>query len=182
MQRYFIGVGTNIDPQTNILRIVHELLKIASYIHMSRIIETEPVGMISHHRFLNFTVCLDCEIANDELKACFNKIETQLGRNRHDPHSAVKDRPADLDILFVVDATEKTINSAKLPQEGYLRPTTVELLTYIGIKIEDEETRNLEAQGVEILTPFGLLGKKPVTLQALAENDGFKIITRLPKI
>jgi 2-amino-4-hydroxy-6-hydroxymethyldihydropteridine diphosphokinase len=165
MIRYVIGIGTNINPHENVLHILRELLAIAPKIQISRVIETIPVGIESRHPFLNFSASFLHTDSSTVMKARFNTIETTLGRDRHDPKRSIKDRPADLDILFTLDETQTIINAEKLPEEVYLRPTTIDLLDYLGITILGERGQTLDGPGIAILTPAGPIGKYPMTIR-----------------
>ncbi|APZ42073.1 2-amino-4-hydroxy-6-hydroxymethyldihydropteridine diphosphokinase [Acidihalobacter ferrooxydans] len=99
---YVIGIGSNIAPERNVPRILRALLDQFGALRMSRIVRTRPVGMRTVADFLNLAVFVETDLDARALKAACNRIETALGRNRADPGSAHKDRPADLDILFPV--------------------------------------------------------------------------------
>ena len=93
---YLMGVGSNLSPHQNIAQIIEELLQQFSQLSLSRILHIPPVGMNSQHDFLNMAVFIETDIAQTELKAFCNDLETQLGRDRNDPASKIKDRAADL--------------------------------------------------------------------------------------
>ena len=97
---YLLGIGSNLSPNRNIAHIIKALLEQFPELSLSRVLHIPPVGMNSQHDFLNIAVFIETELAQTELKALCNDLETQLGRDRDDPASKIKDRPADLDILF----------------------------------------------------------------------------------
>jgi 2-amino-4-hydroxy-6-hydroxymethyldihydropteridine diphosphokinase len=164
MIRYIVGIGSNLDPYTNVVLILKELLTITSEIQISRIIETTPIGMQSNRQFLNFSASFMHVDEPTIIKARFNAIERTLGRDRDDPLSSVKDRPADLDIVLSLNPTQDHIQANDLPNEPYLRPTTIDLLKYLGITILGEEFQNSDEPGVKILTSSGPVGQQPMTL------------------
>ncbi|HCC82569.1 MAG TPA: 7,8-dihydro-6-hydroxymethylpterin-pyrophosphokinase, partial [Methylophaga sp.] len=53
--------------------------------------------MNSHRDFLNTIVFVETDLSQRELKSFCNQIEINLGRDRDDPLSKTKDRPADID-------------------------------------------------------------------------------------
>jgi 2-amino-4-hydroxy-6-hydroxymethyldihydropteridine diphosphokinase len=124
--RYLIGIGSNIDPASNVARGLIALGELGSNLIASRVVETEPVGMVSQHDFHNLVVYLETDLDPVALKERFNQIETAFGRDRSDPLSPVKDRPLDLDILAEVTLTTQW---AGIMQEvdSYYRPLVEEL-------------------------------------------------------
>ena len=124
---YFLGIGSNIDPYHHIPKILEQLFYLSKTITISRIVETKPEKLISPTQFfLNLVVAIECDLSAEQLKQKLNQIEVDLGRNRNDPDKKVKDRVADIDILFVGQAT---VND--LPPEPYLRPMAIELLATV---------------------------------------------------
>jgi len=131
-QGYLIGLGSNIDPHRNMGEMVAGLLEQSSYFSISRVIEIPPVGMNSHRNFLNAVAYIESPLDANELKSLCNTIETQLGRDRDDPRSKFKDRPADIDILCVRSRAEiisKT--SSEITDEYFLYPVLSELQAFL---------------------------------------------------
>ena len=127
---FVIGIGSNIAPERNVPRILRALLAEFGALYMSRILRTRPVGMASQAEFLNLAVFVETGLDAAALKAVCNRIETGLGRDRDDPDSARKDRPADLDILFPVvpgQAFRPTVEGE------YQRPVVADLLAFLGL-------------------------------------------------
>lgn len=162
MHRYLVCVGSNIDPRANVARLLQELLTLSDEINVSRVIKTEPVGFSSPHKFLNLSVCLRSDQDEGTLKETFNAIETKLGRDRSAPDKKLKDRVADLDILFKIPKGQMAIDQTPLPEEPYARPTVVELLDYLKITCGADVPPLPE--GVEVPVGDVSLGKWPVTL------------------
>ena len=129
---YLLGIGSNLSPHFNITHIIASLLQRFPRLTLSRVLHIPPVGMNSQHDFLNMAVFIETDIEQTTLKAFCNDIETQLGRDRADPASKMKDRPADLDILFRVtheDDFHRPANS--ITDEYFLYPVIDELLAYL---------------------------------------------------
>lgn len=163
MSRYFISIGSNIDPYDNMPKILEALLEIASPLQVSRIIETEPEGMESTNPFLNMTLALDSPLEATAIKVQFNAIELRLGRDHTDPDRKKKDRPADIDILFWADEDLRLIPTELLPQEGYNRPILLELLGHMGLSTR--VTRPLITESVELEVMGQRIGTAPSTLR-----------------
>ena len=126
-QRYTLSLGSNVRPLENMLAMLAALLPLGEQsLWLSRIIRTAPMGMASDHYFLNTAVCLDTHLSPTDLKQCLIQIELDLGRDRSDPRSKIKDRPADLDIVGAC-APGEGFNTAVLPPEPYVRPLVIEI-------------------------------------------------------
>jgi 2-amino-4-hydroxy-6-hydroxymethyldihydropteridine diphosphokinase len=127
-QSYTVSLGSNVRPEENIGAMLTALLGLGELLWMGRIVRTAPVGMLpsSTGYFLNTAVCLSSPLSPKQLKQAFCHIETELGRDRTDPLSKLKDRPADLDIVAVCGLGEGW-DTAVLPPEPYIRPLVIEL-------------------------------------------------------
>ena len=157
---YLMGVGSNLSPHQNIAQIIEELLQQFSQLSLSRVLHIPPVGMNSQHDFLNMAVFIETDIAQTELKAFCNDLETQLGRDRNDPASKIKDRAADLDILFQIthnDDFQRPANS--ITDEYFLYPVIDELLAYLS----NRPFRSLQA-GVAIALDGLTFGETATTI------------------
>lgn len=131
---YFLSIGSNIDPEKNIILILEQLFQFSERLLISKVILTEPEGFISKNYFLNACIYFKYDVLKGiELKDCFNLIETKLGRNRNDPNRAKKDHSADIDIIW---GLEKLNNFPPLPTEFYIQPLLLELLAFLGYPIE----------------------------------------------
>ena len=129
---YILGIGSNINPEINIAKILSLLLTKFPMLMLSRIINIPPVGMNSHLHFLNVVVYIETDLASKELKSLCNDIETRLGRDRDDPASKIKDRTADLDILFHAKSTAQLHTPVSdITDEYFLYPLLEELTAYL---------------------------------------------------
>jgi 2-amino-4-hydroxy-6-hydroxymethyldihydropteridine diphosphokinase len=160
-RRYFVGVGSNIDPQRNVPRVIEALLALAPTLTLGRVIATAPVGM-SGDTFLNLPVSFLSVLTPAELKSRCNAIEIALGRDRSAPDSKVRSRPADLDILFWLDTTASTVDPQLLPTEPYMRPMTIELVHYL--KIACSVQTPVLPQGTAVIIQGREVGLAPLTI------------------
>ena len=159
---YLLGLGSNVKPRQNFPLIVLELLELGQKLALSRVIETEPVGIRSRNRFLNAAAALWTQLPPPELKRRCVAIEEKLGRDRTDPLRKFRDRPADIDILFTVETGTPHVPADKLPPEDYLRLPLLELLEYLGISTP-EATPGLAA-GVTLHIREVSFGQTPATI------------------
>ncbi|MGN7614654.1 2-amino-4-hydroxy-6-hydroxymethyldihydropteridine diphosphokinase [Magnetococcales bacterium HHB-1] len=137
MKRYFIGLGSNVIPEKNIPIALTRLLYHVSQIEISRIVKTAAVDMIDSTPFLNGVLSFCSHQSPDALKTFFNRLERDLGRDRDDPDRGRKARPVDLDIIFFIDQDHMTVDPASLPEEPFLRPFALELLSLFQINIPE---------------------------------------------
>lgn len=96
---YFLGLGSNIDPQRHFSTAVSRLQAEFGRLLVWPIVETDPVDIATERAFFNTLIVLASEWPPETLKAWTNALEVSCGRNRHDPLSSKKDRPLDIDIL-----------------------------------------------------------------------------------
>lgn len=131
MQRGFIlGIGTNIDPERNALRILDRLVFTFGRLLVSRTYYTDPVGMISARRFINYCVFAPTELDPIRCKAACVEIEIQLGRNRADSQKKTADRTADIDLLAQIPG--EALCAERIAGNDYLLQPTREIVSMIG--------------------------------------------------
>jgi 2-amino-4-hydroxy-6-hydroxymethyldihydropteridine diphosphokinase len=129
---YLVGIGSNIDPDENISKIIALILDYFPCLHLSRVLRIPPIGMNSHRDFLNMVIFIETDMLEKALKNICNDIEIQLGRDRNDPARKIKDRPADLDILTAAKfPQDKTRSAAEITDEYFLYPLIDELAAYL---------------------------------------------------
>lgn len=134
--RYFVGLGSNIEPHKHVPLMLRALLQLAPTVYVSRVVETAPVG-VAGAPFLNAAAALDADLSPDELKALFNAVEAALGRDRAAPASKTRSRTADLDVLFALEPGAMRVPPALLPAEPYVRPMLLDLLAALGLAAPD---------------------------------------------
>jgi 2-amino-4-hydroxy-6-hydroxymethyldihydropteridine diphosphokinase len=98
--RAYIGLGANLGPkEVTILRAVEMLgaEEDIDVLELSRLRETEPVGVVDQPAFLNGAVALKTTLSPWELLEIMLRIEQELGRVRDDERWGP--RTIDLDLL-----------------------------------------------------------------------------------
>ena len=102
----YISLGSNIDPQKNIVRALHFLRQEGEIINLSQIWETQAVGS-NGPNFLNAALLYRSPYTRYPLKDCvLHPIEGRLGRVRTADKNAP--RPMDLDIIIFDDEVVET--------------------------------------------------------------------------
>lgn len=95
----YLGLGSNIKPQENIVQALFLLRQFANLEKASSVWETPSVGFPDGPNFLNAVVLIRSNFALPQLKTkVIHQIESQLGRQRTANKNAP--RPIDLDVLI----------------------------------------------------------------------------------
>lgn len=159
-QGYLLGLGSNINPLENMAGMVTALLREFDALDISRVLEIPPVGMNSHRDFLNTIIFVETDLSQMELKTFCNQIEISLGRDREDPLSKTKDRPADIDILCALNLPEEAdIAVSSITDEYFLYPIIRELLGFL-----NDTSEISPPPGVLIQTPDLSFGETAATI------------------
>jgi len=169
---YLLGIGSNIEPQANIAKIIQLLLRQFPQLSLSRVLKIPPIGMNSQRDFLNVVVFIETEMVETELKTICNDIEITLGRDRLDPARKTKDRTADLDILSkAVFPEEGNRLVSSITDEYFLYPLLEEINAYLS-------NRNYSSlQAGETITVDGLtFGQAATTINRDANTGNERII------
>ena len=131
MNHFFLSLGSNQEPAKNVPLMVQALLEISPTIDLSRVVRTEPKGFDSRFTFFNLAVRIESGLDAKALKRMLVKMEEALGRDRTHPNRKLRDRPADIDIIFQADPCQRNIPLSWLPPEPYVKPTLLELIHYL---------------------------------------------------
>lgn len=160
---YLCSIGSNLEPAQHVGQAVAELLARFGHLRLSSVIQTKPVGMHSHHDFLNCLFIIESELSLPQLKAEFVLMELAHGRDRNNPLCKVADRPLDIDIL----AQGERDDFAKAGVDAYLEELLAEF--YGRGQVHDRKVA-LRLPTSKVFTA-PLLGQEPVELwQPLEEG------------
>jgi 2-amino-4-hydroxy-6-hydroxymethyldihydropteridine diphosphokinase len=126
----FVAVGSNIDPESNILRGLEELALRVRITGISTFYETEPVGPPGQPPFFNGAVRIDSELPPRELKfGVLRPVEEMLGRRRGADKYAP--RTLDLDLVLygdlVIDEEGLTLPDPDLVRRPFVAVPVAEL-------------------------------------------------------
>jgi 2-amino-4-hydroxy-6-hydroxymethyldihydropteridine diphosphokinase len=163
---FVVTIGSNLERERNLASAIEALLGLADPLHLSRIVETAPVGIVDGGGpFLNLAAAFDWSGGGDSLKERLIAIEVWLGRDRRDPERASKSRTADIDLVLELAAGEPIASSA-LPSEPYARVVVLDLLRHLGLAAG--EPAPLPETGVELLVRSVPVGRRAATLTRAA--------------
>jgi len=122
MNRAVIGVGSNIDPDTNIAKARVQLKEEFCVLAESRVVETAPVGFTQQANFKNGAVLFETRLHRDAVTKILKGIERKLGRQvggaRYGP------RTIDLDLVVWNDC----IVDPDFYTRNFLRNAVLEVL------------------------------------------------------
>jgi len=98
MPRVFVAVGSNVDPEENVMRGVRLLGAEVVFRNVSTFYRTPALDRPHDPPFANGVIEVDAELDPFEMKALLRRIELTLGRERTDDRYAP--RTLDLDLLL----------------------------------------------------------------------------------
>jgi len=93
-----IGVGSNINAEENIKKMLHLIHSVVNVLKISSWLKTAPIGITDQKEYTNGAILALTELNQDELNVKLKHIEDQCGRDRSLPKFGP--RTMDLDILI----------------------------------------------------------------------------------
>ncbi|MDP2654586.1 MAG: 2-amino-4-hydroxy-6-hydroxymethyldihydropteridine diphosphokinase [Candidatus Omnitrophota bacterium] len=97
MNTAVIGLGSNIQPKTNIAKAKDILARRYTLLAESKFVRTTAIGPGQQSDFLNGAVLLRTSLGRQRLKIALGRIEKLLGRTER--QKGYVPRPIDLDIV-----------------------------------------------------------------------------------
>ena len=126
---YYLNIGSNMgDRRDNLYRAVVALAAGSGGCAVSSIVESEPWGFESEHRFLNLGVWLTSDLEPQEMLDRIHDIEWRLGSASHrNENGGYIDRLVDIDIVaiddMVIDTPTLQVPHPHLPERDFfLKP------------------------------------------------------------
>lgn len=98
MNEVIIGIGSNIDAETNISKMLEILKGYVEIVKVSSFIKTKPIGIENQPEFTNGAVKIITNLSQRELNDLLKEIEDKMGRDR----TAPKFGPRNIDLDIVV--------------------------------------------------------------------------------
>lgn len=96
MNSVIIGIGSNIDAEHNIPKMLDILKMNVEVVKVSAMLKTKPIGIEDQPDFINGAVKIKTILELDELTKLLKSIEDKMGRDRTSPKFGP--RNIDLDI------------------------------------------------------------------------------------
>ena len=97
MNIVIIGIGSNINADENIAKMLEILKGEVTVLQVSSMIRTKPIGIENQADFTNGAVKISTSLNAPDLKKLLKKIEDRMGRDRTGPKFGP--RCIDLDIV-----------------------------------------------------------------------------------
>ena len=147
MHEVYLSLGSNLGDREQQLKQAIRFIdeRIGEVVRQSSIIETEPWGFQSDHRFLNAAICCLTDKTPREVLQLTQQIERDLGKTKahathrpssitHHPSSIIHhDRPIDIDILLYddwkVDEPDLKIPHPLMHQRDFVMIPLKEIMT-----------------------------------------------------
>lgn len=98
--KYYLSIGSNIEPVKNIIFSIKELKEILADINISNTYVTPSIGF-EGPEFLNLIISGNTELSLEQLNALLKVIEDNAGRDR--TVKKFDSRTLDIDIVLAVD-------------------------------------------------------------------------------
>ncbi len=98
MNSVIIGIGSNLDADSNIPKMLDILKDQVEVLKLSEMLITKPIGLVDQPDFTNGAVKITTDLNVEELTKLLKSIEDQMGRNRSMP----KFGPRNIDLDIVV--------------------------------------------------------------------------------
>ena len=92
-----IGIGSNIEPEANISKMLHILGDAVDIVKLSSFVKTRPIGMDNQPDFTNGVVNIKTSMKQEELRVFLKDVEDRRGRDRTSPPYGP--RTIDLDVV-----------------------------------------------------------------------------------
>ncbi|HUG94037.1 MAG TPA: 2-amino-4-hydroxy-6-hydroxymethyldihydropteridine diphosphokinase [Planctomycetaceae bacterium] len=119
MNRAFLALGSNIDPERNLPAAVRELARFGRIVRVSNVWESPPADDLDQPDFLNAAVLLETPLSADALwHRVIPEVEQALGRVR-DPANKNASRTIDVD-LSLFNRETLVIDDRRLPNPDLL--------------------------------------------------------------
>jgi 2-amino-4-hydroxy-6-hydroxymethyldihydropteridine diphosphokinase len=167
MNRAYLALGSNIDPEHNLPAAVRLLGEHGEVQRVSRVWESPPVGFAEQPNFLNAAVLLLTDLSARDLRLkAIAGIERRLGRTR-DPGNRNAPRTIDIDIaLFnqdVLDIDHRHIPDPDLLERDFVAVPVAELAPDY-VHPETKQTLSSIAGAFRAGAPAGSLEERPDVL------------------
>ena len=97
MNKVIIGIGSNIEADSNIAKMLEILQQKVNVIKVSPMIRTKPIGIVDQPDYTNGAVKIETDLELSALDNLLKAIEDDMGRDRSGPKFGP--RCIDLDIV-----------------------------------------------------------------------------------
>jgi 2-amino-4-hydroxy-6-hydroxymethyldihydropteridine diphosphokinase len=128
-EKAYIALGSNIDPEQNIIRAAQALKALGTILATSRVYRNEAIAPQPQPEYLNAAVLLLTDLTPERLRLDLRDIETEFGRVRTEDKYAP--RTIDLDLCLygslVLNTERLTLPDPEITTRAHLAVTLAEL-------------------------------------------------------
>ncbi len=134
MTDLYLSFGSNLGDRHERLLLAMEMVvhRVGRLVASSSLVETEPWGFESEHRFMNAVALYKTELTPREVLAATQEIERQLGRTEKTGDEGYQDRVIDIDILKygdeVIDEPDLKIPHPLMENRDFVMKPLAELM------------------------------------------------------
>jgi len=134
MSKLYLGLGSNLGKREENIRRAIDLIgqRVGTVLRTSNIMETEPWGFQSEHRFLNAACLVETSLTPLECLHETQRIERSLGRRRKSKDGKYHDRSIDIDLLLYdnvqIQTPELTIPHPHIQDRDFVRIPLAEIM------------------------------------------------------
>ena len=114
---YYLSLGANIGNREQTIQQAIQMIEqqIGHVLRCSSFYYSAPCGFTSEHEFCNMCCAMETEMNTEDVLACTQQREKQLGRtyksDHHSAHPIYRDRTIDIDLILVFDEQRELIIS-----------------------------------------------------------------------
>ena len=155
--RVYLSLGSNLGRRRSLIRRAIELLsvRVGTVVRQSSLIETEPWGFESTHRFLNGAVLCETTLTPREVLTVTQQIERELGRKKPiGGQSPSATRRTDGTVPF-----SQMVNCTLSNRQYHDRPIDIDILLYDDLHIDEPDLK----------VPHPLMYEREFVMQPLNE-------------
>ncbi len=107
MHHLYLGLGSNLGNRHALINRAIQLIdeRIGCVYRISSLVESEPWGFHSEHKFLNACCLVHTMMSPHRCLQETQRIEQELGRTQKSTDGHYHDRPIDIDLLLYDDLT-----------------------------------------------------------------------------
>lgn len=124
MNSCIIGIGSNIEADANIKKMLAILASHVEIIKVSNLLKTKPIGILNQPDFTNGAVKIKTGLEQDALLLVLKKIEDDMGRDR----TGQKFGPRNIDLDLAV--WNGTIVDPDYFKRDFLKKSVDELMSH----------------------------------------------------
>ena len=163
MQRAYLSLGSNIEPERHLRAAIAELRARFGDVLVSPVYRSGAVGFDGPD-FLNLAAAIDSDLDPFALDAWLHALEDRHGRRRDVPRYA--SRTLDVDIVLIDDLVIEGPGHLRIPRPELREAFVLKPLSDIAPDVRDPMSGSTLAELLQTLDPAPALEAVPMDLRA----------------